>query len=266
MMTPMRGTLPAFSQGDAMEAEDIRRSAFAMPISSPSFPRGPYRYVGREHLTITYETDPAALARVTPEPLVPLGPFAKIEFARIEDSTGFGRYCGMAQIIPVALAGETGGYTHRMFLDSYAPISGGRELWGFPQKLGKAQLSVERDALVGGLTLGAVQVATATMGYKHAVADEADAALDLAAPGFLLKIMPHVDGRPRICELVRVRRSGIVLRGAWTGPAALDLRSHALARLADLPVRRVVSAQHLIADFTLDLGAVVHDYMTGAAR
>ena len=52
-----------------------------------------------------------------------------------------------------------------------------------------------------------------------------------------------------------------MLKGAWTGPAALELHPHALAPLADLPVLEVVSGTHIIADLTLNLGEVVHDYL-----
>ena len=54
-----------------------------------------------------------------------------------------------------------------------------------------------------------------------------------------------------------------MLKGAWSGPAALDLRPHALAPVADLPVLEVVSAIHILADLTLGLGSVVHDYLNG---
>ena len=83
----------------------------------------------------------------------------------------------------------------------------------------------------------------------------------LRQPGFLLKIIPHVDGTPRICELVRYRLSALLFKGGWTGPAALSLAPHALAPVADLPVREVLSAVHVIADLTLDLGEVVFDYL-----
>jgi acetoacetate decarboxylase len=53
----------------------------------------------------------------------------------------------------------------------------------------------------------------------------------------------------------------IDLKGAWTGPAALTLISHALAPLAELPVIEVVSGVHIIADITLGLGNVVHDHL-----
>jgi acetoacetate decarboxylase len=76
-----------------------------------------------------------------------------------------------------------------------------------------------------------------------------------------LKIIPHVDGRPRICELVEYYLEDIVLKGAWTGPAALSLTPHAVAPVAELPVLEVVSAIHIRADLTLGLGKVVHDYL-----
>ena len=83
----------------------------------------------------------------------------------------------------------------------------------------------------------------------------------LEAPGFLLKIIPHVDGTPRICELVRYYLKDINVKGAWTGPAGLELFDHALAPVAELPVREVISATHILTDLTLGLGEVVHDYL-----
>jgi acetoacetate decarboxylase len=58
------------------------------------------------------------------------------------------------------------------------------------------------DLLVGTLDYGDVRVATSTMGYKHNTLDREVARTALAAPNFPLKIIPHVDGSPRICELV----------------------------------------------------------------
>ena len=87
----------------------------------------------------------------------------------------------------------------------------------------------------------------------------------LAAPNFLLKIIPHVDGSPRICELVEYYLEDITLKGAWTGPAALSLTPHALAPVAELPVLEVVSAVHLICDITLGLGKVAYDYLRPAS-
>lgn len=244
-----------------MKADDVRKRAFSMPLHSPSYPRGPYRFVSREYLIITYRTDPAALVKVVPRPLEIIDSIVKYEFIRMPDSTGFGDYTESGQVIAVRFNGEAGGYTHAMFLDDDPPIAGGRELWGFPKKLASPTLRVEHDTLLGTLDYGAVRIATGSMGYKHRAIDRDVALRALDEPGFLLKIIPHVDGTPRICELVRYKLGDVELKGAWTGPAALALHPHALAPISDLPVLEVLSAVHLIADLTLNLGEVVHDYL-----
>jgi len=244
-----------------MKASEVRQRAFAMPLTSPAYPIGPYRFVNREFLVITYRTDPKKLRELVPEPLEIDEPLVKFEFIRMPDSTGFGDYTESGQVIPVSFKGRKGGYTHCMFLNDHPPIAGGRELWGFPKKLAQPTLRAEIDTLVGTLDYGPVRIATGTMGYKHVTADHKAVLASLAAPNFLLKIMPHVDGTPRICELVEYELLDIALKGAWTGPAALTLMSHALAPLAELPVLEIVSGTHIIADLTLGLGKVVHDYL-----
>ena len=244
-----------------MTPDEVRSRAFAMPLTNPSYPIGPYRFVNREFLIITYRTDPDALRRVVPPPLEFDEPLVKYEFIRMPDSTGFGDYTESGQVIPVRLGDQHGGYVHAMFLDDDPPIAGGRELWGFPKKLAYPSLKVERDTLLGTLDYGGVRIATGSMGYKHRALPAETLRAALAEPGFLLKIIPHVNGRPRICELVRYQLTDVALKGGWTGPAALSLSPHALAPVADLPVLEVVSATHLIADLTLALGEVVHDYL-----
>ena len=244
-----------------MNQDDVRRNAFAMPLTAPAFPIGPYRFVDRQYLIITYRTDPAKLRALVPEPLEIVEPVVKFEFIRMPDSTGFGDYTECGQVIPVSFQGRKGGYSHCMFLDDHPPIAGGRELWGFPKKLASPKLKAEIDTLVGTLDYGAIRIATGTMGYKHKAADPAAVLASLQAPNWLLKIIPHVDGTARICELVEYYLEDVILKGAWTGPAALDLSPHALAPVAELPVLEVISAVHIQADLTLGLGKVVHDYL-----
>ncbi len=244
-----------------MIISDVLKHAFAMPLTSPAFPCGPYRFYNREYMIITYRTDPDALKAVVPEPLSFDEPLVNYEFIRMPDSTGFGDYTETGQVIPVSFNGQKGGYSHAMFLNDGPPIYGGRELWGFPKKYAQPSLAVDTDTFIGTLDYGPVRVATGTMGYKHRALDLKEVAASLAKPNYLLKIIPHVDGTARILELVDYRLEDVVLKGAWTGPAALELRSHALAPVADLPVREIVSATHILADLTLGLGKVVHDYL-----
>lgn len=80
-----------------------------------------------------------------------------------------------------------------MFLNDDSPIVGGREIWDFPKNLAEPRMRLEKDTLVGTVDVGSVQVASATMGYKHRAIDTTKVLESLKTPTFLLKIIPHVD-------------------------------------------------------------------------
>ena len=60
-------------------------------------------------------------------------------------------------------------------------------------------------------------------GYKHRELELGPIAKAMAKPAFMIKIIPHVDCSPRICELVRYYMEDVKLKGAWSGPATLQL-------------------------------------------
>lgn len=244
-----------------MDESEIKKNAFAMPFSSPAYPKGPYRFVNREFFVITYETDIQLLHEIVPQPLEVTEPLVKFEIIRMPDSTGFGNYTESGQVIPVRYKGKEGSYSHAMYLDDHPPIAGGREIWGFPKKLAQPCLRVEKDTLLGCLDYGKHRVATATMGYKYEALDSDKVAHSLLSPNYLLKIIPHVDGSTRICELVEYELTDVIVKGAWTGPSQLELFHHALAPVAQLPVKKIVSAAHILTDLTLPYGRVIHDYL-----
>lgn len=244
-----------------MNMNEIIQNSFAMPFSQPAYPKGPYRFINREYLIIKYETDLDALKRVVPEPLTVTDPIVNFEFIRMPDSSGFGNYTESGQVIPVMYNNQPGTYSHAMYLDDEAPIAAGREIWGFPKKLAKPKVCIQGESLVGKLEYDGCNVATASMGYKFSKLDTKAVLDSMLLPSYLLKIIPHVDGSVRVCELVTYTLTEVTVKEAWTGPAALELRPHALARVSDLPVRKIISATHIISDLTLPYGKVVVDYL-----
>jgi acetoacetate decarboxylase len=249
-----------------MNLDEIREKAFAMPLTDPAYPKGPYKFYNREFIVITYRTDIERLREVVPQPLEVASDTVAYEFIRMPDSTGFGDYTESGQVIPVRFRSpdgsvQEGGYVHAMYLDDSSPIAGGREIWGFPKKLATPKISHENETVVCTLHYGSVLCVSATMGYKHRELDPGPFQQNLARPNFLIKIIPHVDCTPRVCELVRYYCEDVTVKGAWSGPAAIQLFEHAMCDVARLPVRDVVSASHFVTDLTLGLGTVVFDYL-----
>jgi acetoacetate decarboxylase len=243
-----------------MDVEEVRRQS-TTPLGAPAYPSGRYRFTGREYLNILYRTDAEAMRRVVPEPLTVDDPLVKFEVMRMPDVTGLGAFSESGQVLQVRYEGESADYLHAMYVDSLASIASGREISAFPKKSGTPRLYVDSDTLVGTLDYGTLRVATATMGYKHAPMSDEDAVAEIGRPTFGLKMLPGYDRRPRILELVRSQITDITVRGAWTGPARLQLFEHVLAPLADLPVREIVSASHILTDLTLGRASPVFDYL-----
>jgi acetoacetate decarboxylase len=94
----------------------------------------------------------------------------------------------------------------------------------------------EAEMLVCKLHYGSVLCVSATMGYKHHELDLEPVRAAMARPSFLLKIIPHVDCTLRVCELVRYYMVDVTLKGAWTGPAQIELFWHSACDVARLPV------------------------------
>ncbi|TLY52064.1 MAG: acetoacetate decarboxylase [Gammaproteobacteria bacterium] len=254
-----------------MNRQQILASA-SMPIASPTYPRGPYRFVNREYFIITYESDPQAIRDALPEPLEPDGSNTVLyEFIRMPDSGGFGDYTESGIVIPAKFGDEHVNFTAQMYLDCDPPIAGGREIWGFPKKLATPRLGIAHDTLTGRLEYAGQPVAIATMAYKHQSlrhCPEDPARCDfhalehkLGRTQVNLKLIPHVDGSHAIAQLVAYNLTDITIKGGWLSPARLHLIPHANAPVADLPVRRIVEGRHFVADLSLPYGRVLHDYL-----
>jgi acetoacetate decarboxylase len=238
-------------------------AAASMPAFSPSYPHGPYRFIHREYLVVSYESDPDVIRQAVPEPLAPAGNIVNFEFMKMPDSSGFGDYTESGTVIPCTFKGEACNFTVQMYLDDEPPIAGGREIWGFPKKNAKPSVELIHDTLTGTLSYAGQLVALGTMAYKYQshADDHGDTAAALGRLGVNLKIIPDVDGKPKVAQLVGYNMCDITVLGSWSGPARLHLVPHVNAPVADFPVRRIIGGRHMIADMTLPFGRVLVDYL-----
>jgi acetoacetate decarboxylase len=236
----------------------------SMPAASPSYPHGPFRFVDREYFIVAYESDREAIREAVPEPLEPVPEgVVYYEWIRMPDSSGFGDYTESGVVIPCTFKGTPCNFVAQMYLNDDPPIAAGREIWGFPKKYAEPKLTVETDTLTGTLHYANERVAMGTMAYKHEphVRDINKTYEALQKLQVNLKIIPGVDGKPEIAQLVGYNLTDITVKGSWTGPARLHLVPHVNAPVADLPVRRIIGGRHFIADLTLPYGRVLHDYL-----
>ena len=172
-------------------------------------------------------------------------PIVHYEWIKMPDSSGFGSYTESGLVIPCRFNGEEVNFVSQMYLDDDPPIAAGREIWGFPKKYAHPKLEIVKDTLTGTLEYAGQLVAMGTMGYKHeSMAGNGErTTATLSKTQINLKLIPGVDGRAEICQLVAYNLTDIAVKGSWIGPGRLHLVPHVNAPVADFPVAGRSSAR-----------------------
>ena len=213
-------------RGVAMNEAEVRERAFAMPLTSPAFPIGPYRFVDREYLIITYRTDPAKLRALVPEPLEIAEPLVKFEFIRMPEFDRLRRLHrerpGDPGLVPGrARAATPTACSWTTIRRSPAAASCG----AFPRSWPSRRCGPRSTRWSARSTTARCASPPGTMGYKHKAADLAAVAGVAGRRRTGCSRSSRMStARARICELVEYYLEDVTLKGAWTGPAALEPR------------------------------------------
>ena len=209
-----------------------------------------------------YQTREDALRKLIPDILYPNPEnIVYVQFVHTK-STGLGDYDKLDVLVPVQdKNGKEYMFGIMSFLNSSAPITAGREIYGQPQKFGQPSFRVERDTVVGELDYCGVRVATGTLSYKSKRMDIEEAKRFLSIPHLDLKLIPNVSGSPEIAQLVEIQHENVHVQSAYESSARMELFAHANAPMSDLPVVKMLNGFNIVGDLELPAGKVVHDFL-----
>ncbi|MGW0122750.1 acetoacetate decarboxylase family protein [Streptomyces sp. NPDC003327] len=187
-----------------------------------------------------WETDPDVVAAVLPPPLAPTArPLVRVAVSRVElPGHRFGAGSGAGSVAVAAAHGDQEGWYPLVMPTSHErALTGGREVFGEPRKLG--EVTVEREGLV-------VRAALARHGIAFVeVRGAVSGPLPLPGPtertDFSFTFLPGVEGSGLDADAVLVhcvRRERVRRLERITGDVVL--RESMYDPVADLPVRRLV--------------------------
>ena len=225
------------------EDRGVKRTAFAMPLTSPSFPPRP---LPLHRSRIPHRSPTAPIPRRSsawcPSRSRCAAPHVKYQFIRMPDSARASATTARSgQVDPRDLRRQA-----RRLRPFAVPRRRGADRRR-PRDLGLPREA--RQHLVQGRDRHArsarsIMAASASPPARWATSTRRSTPRRwrkaMGEPSFLLKIIPHVDCTPRILELVRYYFEDVTVKGAWTGPAALELaqpRARAAVRLPVLESR-----------------------------
>jgi acetoacetate decarboxylase len=240
--------------------------AWTTPLDAPAYPRYPIAFRDSEILTIQYRTDPEAIRALLPSPLSSTGDTVLLHIARYGDVPGVGRDIHECNVMVGATYDGpdgvvSGAYSPYFFLDSDRMITFGREVQGQPKRLAKVSLEVRGDVHVGTVVANDIAILTCTLPYKArpAAMSEIRARINVTT-NINLKVIPQIDGRIAVRQLVARDLANVSVQECWGGPSTTEIRPNAAAPLYRLPVREFLEGFYWRAEFDLVGGTILHDY------
>ncbi len=225
-------------------------------------------FVGAEMLMAVYRTHPEVLAKILPPPLEVAEPFAQVFVARYPE-TNFGSvYNEGALFARASFRGRRGWYCLSMPVDDDNALICGRELYGFPKKLGEITLERRGESVLGRVARRGAEILRLE---STLIAEAEPADLDLFGPAgvdagkpcrrltsFNFKYFSTADGRgfdfiPRLIEQTTVLRAR---PGLLKGSVRVTVSSTGYDPLGDVPVVEPLVCVHGIWDNTMFPGRV----------
>jgi acetoacetate decarboxylase len=180
---------------------------YSIPVDAPLYEPFPLYYEDTRILMFPYLTDAARAAALVPPPLEVLTvdpqntmALAEIVFAKYPYSN-VGAYLEVEQSIAVTYKGEPGAYAVRLHVTNDQAMAAGREIGGFPKKLGIIGFD-EGSVLTSTLDVPAgLRICSAELAPLQPV----PWLTSMPVTYFSLRVIPNPDDRttPSLAQLVR---------------------------------------------------------------
>jgi hypothetical protein len=121
----------------------LKTFGYSVPANAPLYTAPPYLFQGSKMLLFTYVTDGATAAQIIPTDLELTDPPIGGLLMADHPWTGFGPYKEVGQFVVCLFQGEPVYYITHMYLDSDAALGMGREMAGYPKKMGQISFKFE---------------------------------------------------------------------------------------------------------------------------
>lgn len=238
---------------------------YSGPSDAPLFQAPPFYYRGVESIIILYETEAEAALALLPEGLeLALPATVNVTVFRAPFTT-LGPYNAAMVRIHCLWQGQPKGYVCYQIVTGDAAMAAGREIWGYPKKLGAVEFTKNHQLLTATVERPQnYRLCTVSVRPEVPMDEDGIASLSptLRPPNVCLKIVPSpIEGEG--CTIAQLVASGgsTQITDPWqaTGSIHFDMPSP-LDPWHKLTVKRVIGSYFSRYDTVLTYGSVLKTY------
>ena len=230
---------------------------YSIPVDAPLYPKPPIYYQDAEAIFVLYETDPDAAAAMLPEGLVVPSPAVATAMVVTYPRSTLGMYNEAILALNVLHNGEAALYIPHILVDNDQAMAAGREIWGYPKKIGSISLDHRGEGIVG-----TVERPKGNRLCTVVVQPESPMQGGPPSPVLSLRVLPSQkeDGSAEIAQLIETRRTEKV-HWQWFGRGSVSFGgTSSVDPWSNLPVKKLLGGVYSCADIVLPLGKVVREY------
>ncbi len=229
-----------------------------MPVDAPVYHRKPFYFKGARMLRCDYATDADAAVELIPDQLSLADPATAFLFINEYPWTTLGPYREAVLGVNVLFGEQPLAYLCYLMLDSEVPVLAGRDIYGYPKKMGLIEFS-EHDDLLAGYVERPEGIRICSMVFRPEIP------LDpiperTPMPTCSLRVIPSPE-KDKDHSLVELIQTDLIFNSTvelWSGTGNCHFPGiSVLDPWHKLPVNSILAATYAVGDFILPEGKIL---------
>jgi len=224
-----------------------------LPDVAPLYPPLPYKYTGYRKVSVFCRANRQGLEEGVPYPLQPVSDLIEVFVMSVPQVTGLVPYTEGGIVVPVRYRDVVGGHVLYEYVSTDDALCAGREIWGYPKKIGNVIFDERESGIRASVERGGVCLFE--VGFEAGDGPQEKPQLH---PRLQLKRFPCADGSGfDIDQLILNELQDAHITLAKTGRGTIQIAGSAADPLDRLGPLEVVGAEFVVANFLLSHGRIL---------
>jgi len=227
--------------------------SYSLPQCAPLYAAPPFDYRAYSRVSVFASVDAQALRRALPSVFELRDNVVEFFIMDVPNGGSLGQYAEGGVVVPITFQGRPGGHVLYEIVTNDDAMAAGREIWGYPKKMGEVAWSASDTTIKASLSRRGVSL----IDIDFAAAEDARFEKPDLHPRFQTRIIPSPTSAAVQTQIIEnALGQSRVLRQCF-GTAQLVLGGTHADPFSDLAVEKILGAEALTADFVLGFGKIV---------
>ncbi|MDW6021843.1 acetoacetate decarboxylase family protein [Mesorhizobium sp. BAC0120] len=230
----------------------MSQQAYTLPQRAPLYEAPPFNYEAFSKVSVFCRVDEAAIRAALPLQFDVRGDVIEFFIMDVPAGGSLGSYAEGGIVVPMSYQGRPGGHVLYEIVTNDDSMAVGREVWGYPKKMGEVEWTATDSAVSAKLSRRGTSLIE--IDFK---ADGPSFEKPLLHPRFQTRIIPSPESAAAETQVIEnALGASTTIRQAF-GTANIKVGGNASDPFSDFQIREIVGAEMVVANFVLAFGKIV---------